>query len=143
MLLALILLIALPLIELYVLILVGSSIGPFSTIVLSLGTAALGTLLVRHQGFGVLMRVRELSDRGVTPAIEMMDGALLLIAGLFLLLPGFLTDAVGFLLLVPPLRQWLVARYVRTLVVPPAASAPPSAPRAPRMIEGEFRREDD
>ncbi len=69
-----------------------------------------------------------------------MDGALLLIAGLFLLLPGFLTDALGFLLLVPPVRQWLIRRTVRLV---PAHPVEGEARRVEvRVIEGRFHRED-
>jgi UPF0716 protein FxsA len=69
-----------------------------------------------------------------------MDGALILIAGLFLLLPGFLTDAVGFLLLIPPVRRWLIRHYVR--VVPAHSIRPVDGRSEPRVIEGRFRRED-
>ncbi|GAB0148109.1 hypothetical protein McPS_08490 [Marichromatium sp. PS1] len=143
MLLFLVLFIGLPLIEIYLLIEVGSEIGALSTIMLSILTAVIGTWLVRHQGFGVLLRVRELSDRGEVPALEMMDGALLLVAGLFLLLPGFLTDVVGFLLLVPPLRRALVLRYVRGISVTTVQGQDPfCSPDEPRVIEGDYRRED-
>ncbi|MBK1643729.1 exlusion protein FxsA [Thiocapsa imhoffii] len=138
------LLIGLPLIEIYVLIEVGSEIGALPTIGLSILTAVLGTWLVRHQGFGLLLRVREMTDRGEVPALEVLDGALLLIAGFFLLLPGFLTDAVGFLLLIPPLRRWMVGRYVRVLPVGASSEsrdAGPAQERA-RIIEGDYRRED-
>jgi len=131
--------IALPLIELYVLIQVGSEIGALSTILLSILTAILGTALVRHQGLSLLMRVHRQLDRGETPALEVLDGALLLVAGLFLLLPGFLTDAVGFLLLLPPLRQWLIRRTLPLSPLTPGAEPPREGPR---VIEGEYRRED-
>ena len=113
----LLLFVGVPLIELYLLIQVGSEIGALSTIALSVFTAILGSLLVRVQGFSVLLRVRTLLDHGETPALEVLDGALLLIAGLMLLLPGFLTDGLGFLLLIPPVRQWLIRRFVQGLVV--------------------------
>ena len=135
----LLLFIGLPLIELYFLIQVGGEIGALPTIGLTILTAVIGTALVRHQGFGVLNRVRESMAHEEIPALEMLDGALILVAGLFLLLPGFLTDAVGFLLLIPPLRQALLKRYVR--VVPVASHAPRSEGQ-PRVIEGRFRRED-
>lgn len=144
MLLILFLLIGLPLIELFVLIRVGAEIGALPTIALSILTAILGTILVRHQGLGVLMRVRELLDRGEPPALEMMDGALLLMAGFFLLLPGFLTDTVGFLLLIPPLRRGLIGRYLAlcSLSIRPFEQ-PPGAPRErPRIIQGDYRRDD-
>jgi len=138
-LLILLLFIGLPLIEVYFLIKVGSQIGALPTIALSILTAVLGTWLVRHQGFGVLMRVRETLALDEVPALELLDGALILIAGLFLLLPGFLTDAVGFLLLFPHLRRWLIRRYVQ---ITPVGIPGRDAPRRPRIIEGRFRRDD-
>ena len=128
-----------PLVELYLLIQVGSEIGALPTIALSILTAAIGTVLVRVQGFSVLLRVRDMLDRGDVPAIEVLDGALLLIAGLMLLLPGFITDALGFLLLIPPLRRRLILRFVRVVPVHPRPGQGPG----PRVIEGEFRRERD
>jgi UPF0716 protein FxsA len=133
----LLILIGIPLFELYLLIQVGSEIGALPTIALSILTAIIGTYLVRVQGFAVVMRVRDIVDQGETPALEVLDGALLLIAGLMLILPGFLTDALGFLLLMPPLRRLLIRRAVR--VVPLCTEAP--ADTRPRVIEGEFRRE--
>jgi len=133
--------VGLPLIELYALIKVGSVIGALPTIGLSILTAILGTWLVRRQGFSVLMRVRESMDRGEVPALEMMDGALLLLAGLMLLLPGFLTDVVGFLLLVPPLRRLLIVRYAR-MIPAPRDPLRPGRPTSPRVIEGNYRRDD-
>ena len=135
----LLLFVGIPLVELYLLIEVGSEIGAIPTIALSIFTAILGSLLVRVQGFSVLLRVRELMARGEPPALELLDGALLLIAGLMLLLPGFLTDALGFLLLIPPLRRILIRRFVRLV---PVQSAPEGR-TGPRVIEGEFRRERD
>jgi UPF0716 protein FxsA len=128
-----------PLVELYLLIQVGSQIGALPTIGLTLLTAVIGGVLVRLQGLSVLGRVRASLDRGDVPALEMLDGALLLIAGFLLLLPGFVTDAVGFLLLVPVVRRLVIARFVR--VVP---GHPPTATDAgQRVIEGEFRRHKD
>lgn len=131
--------IGLPLVEIYLMIQVGTVIGAVPTIALTVLCSALGVWLVRRQGFSVLMRVRESLARNEVPALELLDGALLLVAGLFLLLPGFLTDSIGFLLLIPPLRRWVIRRYVgiipvRTLVADPE--------RGPRVIEGHFRRED-
>lgn len=135
--------VGLPLTEIYFLIRVGSEIGALPTILLSILTAVIGAWLVRHQGFGVLMRVRDLLDRGEAPAIEMTDGALILAAGLFLILPGFLTDTLGFLLLIPPLRRALIVRYIG---IRPVTMQPPSGEvrteTRVRVIEGEFRRDD-
>lgn len=136
----LLLLIGLPLIELYFLIQVGSQIGAFSTIALSILTAILGTWLVRVQGFGVLMRVRRMLEQGEAPALEVLDGALILVAGLFLLLPGFLTDSLGFLLLVAPLRRWMIRRFFQ--VTPAPGQVVTRRVRETRVIEGEYRRDD-
>lgn len=134
------LLIGVPMIELYVLIKVGSFIGALPTVVLTLGTAGLGVWLVRVQGLGVLARVGRSLAADELPALDLMDGALLLVAGLFLLLPGFVTDALGFLLLVPPVRHWLIRRSVRLVPVGPAYGG--SRPLDPPVIEGRFHRED-
>lgn len=133
----LLILLGLPLAEVYLMIRVGSVIGAFPTILLSIFTAALGVWLVRLQGFGILWRVREAMMRDQLPALELIDGALLLIAGFLLILPGFITDTIGFLLLIPPLRRWLIRRFVRILPVDGATVV-----REVRVIEGEYRRDD-
>ncbi len=133
----LLLLIGVPLLELYFLIRVSVAIGALPTLGLAIVTAVVGAALVRQQGFSVLQRVQRALQRGELPAHELIDGALLLVAGIFLLLPGFLTDATGFLLLLPPLRRWLRQRVLlnqRGRHSTPAAST--------SIIEGEFRRDD-
>jgi UPF0716 protein FxsA len=133
-----------PLLELYLLIEVGSVIGAIPTIALSLFTAVLGGYLVRMQGFGVLFRIQSQIAGRELPAVELLEGALLLLVGLALLLPGFITDAVGFLLLIPALRRWLIVRWLKvrgTLAPPPVSPGGPET-RPDRIIEGEYRRED-
>jgi UPF0716 protein FxsA len=129
-----------PLIELYFLIQVGSVIGALPTILLSVLTALIGGYLVRMQGIAVLMRVRALLDAGEMPALEVLDGAVLLLCGLALLLPGFVTDIVGFLLLVPPLRHLLIRRYLQ---LAPVHQFDSRASDRARIIEGDYRRDDD
>lgn len=142
----LLLFVGIPLTELYFLIKVGAQIGAFPTIFLTVFTALLGGYMVRHQGFSTLMRVREMVDRGEMPAIEMMEGAVLLVCGVLLLLPGFITDVVGFVFLVPPIRRWLLTAGLQGSGVmrpgAPSAGAQGQA-RAPDVIEGEFKREED
>ena len=138
----LLLFVAVPLVELYTLIQVGSKIGALPTIGLSIFTALLGAALVRIQGFSVLMRVRDAVQRDQVPALEMLDGALLLVAGLFLLLPGFFTDILGFLLLIPLLRRLLISRFVRIVPAPTSSGQDPDR-SGPRVIEGEYRHERD
>ena len=92
---------------------VGEVVGAFSTVMLVILTAVIGGVLVRQQGFSTMMRMRETAARGETPALEMIEGSILLLCGLMLLLPGFITDALGFLLLVPPLRKAFVLWALR------------------------------
>ena len=105
--------VAIPLFELYVMIQVGSEIGAFATIWLVVLTAVIGGWLVRQQGISILFRMRQQLDRGEAPAIDMLEGVLVALAGISLLLPGFVTDAIGFLVLIPPLRQFLVLRWLQ------------------------------
>lgn len=142
MLIFLLLFVAAPLIELYFLIQVGSVIGALPTIALSILTAVIGGALVRVQGVAVLLRVRDMLDQGEMPALELLDGAVLLVCGFALLLPGFVTDAVGFLLLIPPVRHALIRRYIHVMPVQGAGRAG-RFDDGPRVIEGQYRREDD
>ena len=100
----LLLLIGLPLMELSILIDVGADIGALPTIGLCLVTAAIGLNLVKAQGMQVMNRMQAKSEAGEAFGGEMIHGFFLLLAGLFLLFPGFMTDTVGALLLIPPVR---------------------------------------
>ena len=104
----LVLFVVVPLVELYFMLEVGEVFGAFNTVFLVVLTAVIGGVMVRQQGFSTMMRMRETAARGETPAIEMLESGVLLLCGLMLLLPGFITDALGFLLLVPPLRKAFV-----------------------------------
>lgn len=140
----LILFFAVPLAEIWLLIKVGGWLGAIPTIGLVVFTAVLGVLLLRWQGFGVLNRVRLMMARGELPALEMMEGVALVFSGVLLLIPGFFTDTLGILLMIPPLRRramrWLLARSLVVNRPPPGRG---NEPRGPRTIEGEFRREQD
>ena len=102
--------IAVPLIEIGVFIRLGGLLGLWPTLTLVILTALLGTWQLRAQGLATLNRARGHIDRGVLPARELFDGLCLLVAGALLLTPGFVTDGVGFLLFVPPLRDALRTR---------------------------------
>jgi len=136
-----------PLIEIYLLIKVGSLIGAIPTVALVVFTAVLGALIIRFQGFTVMNRVRLTLARGEVPAIEMLEGAVLLIAGAMLLTPGFFTDSLGFLCLIPSLRQRLIVWFIRRHVVASGTYSRTSQENErdhrPRIIEGESRRVDD
>lgn len=101
----LIMVIGLPIIELFVLIEVGGRIGGLYTIGLVLLTAAGGLFVVRLQGMSVLARAQIHLAENRVPVGEIVDGLFLLMAGGFLLFPGFITDAIGLLLLIPGLRR--------------------------------------
>ena len=107
--------ICVPLIEIAVFIEVGGVVGPWPTLGLIVLTALLGTWQLREQGLATLSRARSQMERGEMPARELFDGLCLLVAGALLLTPGFVTDCVGALLFVPPLRNALrraIGRYI-------------------------------
>ncbi|QFT29104.1 phage T7 F exclusion suppressor FxsA [Labrenzia sp. THAF82] len=101
----------LPLIEIAVFIWVGGLIGVIPTILLTVVTALAGTLMLRQQGLSLLMRMQQELDAGRSPGNEVMQGAMIVLASIFLLIPGFVTDAIGLLLFVPPIREAL-ARFI-------------------------------
>ncbi|MCR9071037.1 MAG: FxsA family protein [Alphaproteobacteria bacterium] len=139
-------LIGVPAGELWLLIEVGSHIGAASTIALIILTAVLGTILFRVQGLATLERLRGHLARRETPVAEVVSGFGLLFAGLLLLIPGFATDALGFLLFIPPLRRWLaglliayiVARGGTTIFVDLGSVRRPGGRGAGDVIDGEF-----
>lgn len=95
---------AVPIIEIVLFIVVGQRIGIGATIAIILLTAMLGSLLVARQGRAKWGAVMTSFQRGEFPGVHLVDGAMILVAGALLLTPGFLTDAIGFLLLMPPVR---------------------------------------
>lgn len=101
-----------PLAELAVIIKIGSWLGIGQTLALLLLISIVGAWLVKRQGVGILRRIQAQMNAGQVPGVELVDGALILLAGALLLVPGFLTDAAGLLLLVPPVRGGL-RRFTR------------------------------
>lgn len=104
--------VVIPIIEIYVLISLGSMIGALTTIALIVLTAVVGAMLVRSQGFSTYHNVQQQLARGEVPAIEIFEAMFLLVAGALLLTPGFVTDAIGFACLTPPLRKWLIRKVI-------------------------------
>jgi UPF0716 protein FxsA len=106
-----------PLVELFLLVKLGTVVGVGPTIALVIFTGVLGAWLARQQGLGVLRRLRAELEAGRLPAGALIDGLLILVAGAVLLTPGLLTDALGFVLLVPPsravVRRIVVERFAR------------------------------
>ncbi|HEV2808776.1 MAG TPA: FxsA family protein [Acidimicrobiales bacterium] len=109
-----------PLVELYVLIQVGSAIGALNTIALLILMGVAGGWLMKREGLGVVRRVQSQLKAGRMPATEVIDGFLILFGGALMLTPGFLTDILGLSLLVPPVRALVraaVGRRVRVRLI--------------------------
>jgi UPF0716 protein FxsA len=98
-------LLALPFLEIAGFVIVGSEIGVLYTLALVIASGILGAILLRIQGFGVMSRIRRELDAGGDPGREVAHGAMILLAGVLLLIPGFVTDIVGLLLFLPPVRD--------------------------------------
>lgn len=105
--------ILLPLIEIAVFIAVGSAIGIFPTVLLTVLTAIAGTFMLRQQGLSLVMRMQSELDAGRVPGEDIMHGAMIVMASVLLLIPGFITDIIGLLLFVPPVRNAL-GRFIVT-----------------------------
>jgi len=138
-----------PLAEIWLLIQVGSMIGAGWTIVAVVGTAVAGAAMVRAQGLSTLRRIQDSMRRGEPPAIEMLEGLALFMAGALMLTPGFFTDGLGFMLLVPPLRRQLVVFALRRSGVMVNAYAASHASDKPfdqtrqAPLEGQWRGDDN
>lgn len=101
-----IILLGLPLAEIAVFVLVGEEIGALATVALVIATSILGGILLRIQGVGVLSRIQAEMQTGGSPGRDLVHGAMIMIAGFLLLLPGFITDTFGILLFIPPVREF-------------------------------------
>ena len=120
-------LVVVPLAEIYVLIQVGQVIGPWWTIVLLILDSLFGSWLIRHEGRRAWQALREALDTGRMPSTELADGALILVGGTLMLSPGFLTDALGIVLILPftrPLARRVLSRVIadRLVMVTPGAA---------------------
>ena len=102
--------VAVPIIEIALFIQVGGAIGTWPTIGIVIITAIVGTMLLRTQGFATLGNLQSSLGKGENPVTHIAHGALILVAGVVLLTPGFFTDAVGLALLMPPVRA-LIIKY--------------------------------
>jgi UPF0716 protein FxsA len=113
----LVLVLLIPIIEIAGFIWIGGVIGILPTLGAILLTAFVGLLIIRWQGMGLVLDSRVMMARGEIPARNFAHGMMLAIAGFFLVVPGFVTDAIGFLLLIPPLRDALYGVLSRNMVV--------------------------
>ena len=151
-----ILFIVVPLVELYLIIEIGSMIGALWTVLLVVLTAVIGVTLLRIQGLSTLNRARASMEMGTLPAMEMMEGMALGVGGALLITPGFITDTLGFMCLIPATRRAMI-RYLmsRSVMVRQTHSrhqyghhphqggpAQHGSHSGGRTIEGEFQRKD-
>lgn len=104
-----------PIAEIYVLLAAGNAFGAVPVIAVCLATAALGGWIIRLQGLAAINAARRDLDAGRAPVDSAVDGALLIVAAPFLMTPGFITDAIGFLLLIPAFRRFLARLALREI----------------------------
>lgn len=107
------LLLIIPLIELYFLIQVGSWIGALPTVLLTIATAIGGIALMRSQGLATIQKAQMEMASGQSPESSMLEGVFIFLGGVFLFFPGLISDSLGFILLVPFVRTFLVAQYAK------------------------------
>lgn len=148
-----ILFIVLPILEIFLLIQVGSVIGGLNTIAIVICTAFVGVALLRKQGESALARAQRTIREGGVPATEMVEGLFLAVGGALLLTPGFITDAIGFCCLLPGVRKVIIGWGLRqfaghsNITVQHYSSSTHSSASHRRdsrgdTIEGDYRRED-
>lgn len=142
---ALLVFVALPLAEIALLVKAGETIGFWPTIALLVAAAVLGLAVIRARGATMVGRMFGAMGDGRLPFEPMLDSYAVIVAGLLLIMPGFLSDVIGLLLLLPPVRHALLRQTVpaamrRRRVITPRG--PPQQPR-PTVIDGSFERLDE
>lgn len=132
---------AVPFIEIYLLLEVGGIIGAFPTIFLVVLTAVLGTFFLRQQGFSTFLRFQHSLAQGEIPAYEMIEGPIILLGGVLLLTPGFVTDILGFACLIPSVRR-RIAQYILENHLLQAVGGFAKPKDQANVLEGEFHRDE-
>jgi UPF0716 protein FxsA len=135
--------VAFPLVEIMLLIKAGATIGFWPTVGLLFAAAFLGMVVIRNQGLTMVSRVLSAVNEGKMPIEPMLDGYARVVAGSLLIVPGFLSDAIGLVLLVPPLRAWCIRRTMSGFRRTEPRAPDPRTPSRPTVIEGTFERIDD
>jgi len=123
-----------PILEMVVLIKVGSVIGAWSTVGLVLLSAVVGIEVVRREGFRNALKARQKMAAGELPAMEMVENLGIVLGGVMMIIPGFITDFVGIFLLIPPVRRSLLRHWFKVCGV---------QIRQTNVYEAEYHREDD
>lgn len=153
------LLTVLPLVEIAVLVKFGQWAGVWLTLAVVVGTAVVGVGVLQRQGLTMMLRTQQAMRRGEPPVGAMMEGAMAVIAGALLIMPGLITDAIGLLLLVPPVRNFVAGRLAAGLFgradvhvevfeserryEPRPDAAGPGVGNGGPVIEGDFKRLDE
>ncbi len=139
-----VLFLVIPIIEVYLLIEVGGLIGAGWTILLVVLTAVIGVNLLRQQGLSTLMRANQVMSQGQIPAMEMMEGLFLAVGGALLITPGFFTDAIGFICLLPFTRRGIIQYLLLNSAIKTSYTVHQENRdrEDTHTIEGECRRED-
>ena len=119
--------------ELYVLLAVGSVLGSIPTILLIIASAVAGSFLLKQQGFATYQRFQAALQKNELPAVELMEGFVILLGGVLLLTPGFITDFVGLCCLLPALRGHIIGFILERFAIP--------NPENNQVLEGEFRKD--
>ncbi len=132
-----------PLIEVYLFVGVGGYLGVGWTLMLVILTAIVGAWLVRIQGLSVIRRFRDAVSRGEAPALPLVEGLFLLVAGALLITPGFFTDLIGFACLTPPVRAVMIHRLLKWGRIMPPSTQPARQGHPDNTIDADFRRLDD
>lgn len=132
-------LLALPLIELYLLIKVGTLIGALPTVALVVGTALLGAFLLRRQGLSNYRRMQMSLVQGEMPAREIVEGVVIFVGGVLLLIPGLITDFFGILCLIPPLRRVIIDIWLRQVSMQMQVAPHRGTSSSGRTYEAKYR----
>jgi UPF0716 protein FxsA len=134
-----------PFLEIYLLLKIGAIVGAMPTVLLVVFTAVLGAWLLRKQGLSTLQRFQRSLEQGQIPAVEMIEGPILLVGGALLLTPGFFTDILGFACLVPAARRKVALYVIENYLVAADGSFKTAKSKTSKhnVIEGEFKRSDD
>ena len=135
--------------EIYVLVSVGDAIGAWSTILLVVITALIGSTLLKQQGWSIMAKAQQNIAEGKTPALEMLEGVVILVSGVLLLTPGFITDGLGLLGLMPWSRSYFINHFLEknaervfsnknSVFINKAGSSETKKTNKDDAIEGEF-----
>jgi UPF0716 protein FxsA len=141
-----ILFILIPFVEIYVFLQVGDTIGIGTTLFLAFFTAILGGIIIKYQGMATLQAVQNSMRHGQAPMAEIFDGFCLVAAGATLITPGFVTDTIGFLLLIPAVRKFLrqtIGKHIEMRSMNDINPGNPYAEQDAQIIEAEYTRVDD